>query len=332
MSSLVILLSTLAVSTAQLGAPDRLITKHGVELSADGRVFVLFAGLNGLGYSQETEHKGPPLSAPVFHELREKAREAIRPLVADGKLEQLKKTFEGSPAEIDAYVALVLGLSNDFAKTDTPLPPEAETLAAAAGVFRTLSEDPDLQKIFDQLAYEQRQFMKALAAGITADFDKAAGSVAAGLTAPVSLTVIPNPLDAHGAVRRARVGSRSYLIVGPGEASARRAVLEEALLGRLEQPVKDGLVKAPRLKKAYEGLAAGSKSVRAYGSVEVYAATTLARVLAFRALGGTEEELIEREQQRGLAWVRSALRATDAWKGGDPVPTEVAKALAKIAP
>ena len=30
-------------------APDRLVTPYGVELTSDGRVFVLFAALNGLG-------------------------------------------------------------------------------------------------------------------------------------------------------------------------------------------------------------------------------------------------------------------------------------------
>ncbi|MBI2376290.1 MAG: hypothetical protein HYV07_20010 [Deltaproteobacteria bacterium] len=332
MGSLVVLISTLAVSAAQLGAPDRLITKHGVELSADGRVFALFAALNGLGYSEETEHKGPPLSAPVFHELREKAREAIRPLAAGGKLDALKQTFERSPAEIDAYLALVFSYEPDLSKTATPLPEDLKGLEPAIGAIRSLSEDAELVKVFDQLSYEQRQFMKALMAGVTADFDQAASTVAAGIVAPVALTVVPNPLDAHGSVRRVRVGDRTFLVVGPGEASARRAILEEALMGRVEGPVKDALGKAGKLKKAYEALASSSKSVRAYGSAEAYVSATLARVLAFRVLTGTEDELIEREQQRGLAWTRGMLRATDAWKGAEPVVAEVSKCLAKINP
>ena len=56
----------LAASTGQIAdAPDRLISAHGIEIVSDGRVFVLFAALNGLGYSDETQRKGPPLRAPA---------------------------------------------------------------------------------------------------------------------------------------------------------------------------------------------------------------------------------------------------------------------------
>src|SRR5687768_3036022 len=59
-------------------APDKLITAHGVEIRNDERVFVLFAALNGLGFSEETQRKGPPLRAPVFHPLRAQIRDALR--------------------------------------------------------------------------------------------------------------------------------------------------------------------------------------------------------------------------------------------------------------
>src|SRR5579864_1523492 len=92
------LLGVGAKDAAEADAPDRLITEQGLELRSDERVFVLFAALNALGYSEETERKGPPLRAPVFHPIRETVREALRKPDEAAKMSAVKAMFEQNPA------------------------------------------------------------------------------------------------------------------------------------------------------------------------------------------------------------------------------------------
>src|SRR5688572_16050479 len=119
LSSVSLTVSLMAASTAAADAPDRLITKHGVELRADERVFVLFAALNALEFNEETRRKGPPLRAPEFHPIRVQIRDALRAQDDAGNLAGIRSMFEANPAEIEVYLEAVLGgegLSSDAQK------------------------------------------------------------------------------------------------------------------------------------------------------------------------------------------------------------------------
>src|SRR5688572_25489815 len=113
LSSLSMTVSLMAASTAAADEPDRLITKHGVELRADENVFVLFAALNALEYNEETRRKGPPLKAPVFHQIREKVRNALRQGDKKNATAGIKKLFDENPAEVEVYLEAILAGDKD---------------------------------------------------------------------------------------------------------------------------------------------------------------------------------------------------------------------------
>src|SRR5262245_60690690 len=152
---------------ASADAPDRLITRHGVELVADENVFVLFAALNALEYNEETRRKGPPLKAPVFHPLREKVRDALRQAAKKGATTGIKKMFDDNPAEIETYLEAILAGDKD------KLSPEATKLKGKIAAIEKFRTDAELVALFDQIAEEQRTLGTVLKKNLEADFEAA---------------------------------------------------------------------------------------------------------------------------------------------------------------
>jgi hypothetical protein len=328
----------LAATTGQLAdAPDRLISTHGVELVNDGRVFLLFAALNGLGYSEESKRKGPPLEAPQFHALRNSTRDAMRPLASDGKLKVIRNLFEDNPAPIEAYLAAILSHDASLEKVGEGAPDWATKLGAAVKGLRGLASDPGVEKLFDAIALEQREHAKALMAAVEKDLADAETSLGVtGLRPPPRLVVVPNPLDSHGAVRRVKTQKYDYLVVGPGTEKAREAILEAALRPKAEAWVEAAWPSAKLLKRHWDGVKISSRISERYPDGPVYLAHTLTRVLSYKVLGkitgaSDDEDFVDVSAKDGLRWARATLKALEGRKE-EPLDTEMVKLIPKINP
>lgn len=334
-------LASLGLVVAQIGdAPDRLITAHGVEISNDGRVFVLFSALNALGYSVETERKGPPLEAPVFHEIRTRIREDLRKLDGEGKLDALKAYFDKNPAQLEAYLQALF--SHDLALHALGTAPggKAKDLAGVAPLIAKFGSLPEVEALFDKVTVDQRELARSLMKEVERDFAEARKLLGSpSYRAPTSLVVVPNPLDAHGSARRVTVGSTTYLVVGPGLETARTAVLTAALEISARDWAKAHFSKAPKLKKSWEGLRSVRRISAQYGSAERYLAENLSRVLAFKVrskgakdLRSEEEDFFDQTAKDGLRWTRPVLRALDEGALSEPLSESMNRLFQKANP
>lgn len=318
----------------EVDAPERLITRHGVDLTIDERVFALFAALNALGYAEETEHKGPPLRAPVFHPIRLEVRDALRKL-DDAALSGVRTMFEKSPAEVEVYLEALLAPD----AVDQRPSAEAEKLGASLGALASFREKAEIAKLFDTLVVEQRDVARALKDRLERDLGAARTRLGAEARAPVTLVVVPNALEGHDVVRTVRIGTRRYLVVGPGIDAAEVAVLE-AVLAEVLRPALEAAWRGaagPRYEKAWEAVRASPRIARRYGDGRAYLAANLARVLALEvvARGGGEapdEDALDAMSRDGLRWGRPAARALEALDGKTPLEAALARGLARVAP
>ena len=321
------MLSTLTIAlvlSGQIGdAPDRLITEQGIELSQDGRIFVFFAALNALGYSYETEHEKPPLQSPVFHPVRKQTREALRKLEQGGKLEGVRRFVQKHPAPIEAYLAAIL--AHDLGLTAAKsIPASGKKVAGIVKELKKVGTDPEVIALSDALALDQRRFAKELKGRLEKDFQVARNFLGDnGFVGPNDLIVIPNPLDAHAAVRTVSVGGATYLVVGPGYPTAQTAILGAALQPLATGWAKEGFARSPKLKAAWAGLKGSRRITGRYGSGESYLAATLAHAVAFKihrkadpksSFG--EDDFVDAQNRKRLRWSRAALSAIGSTSSG----------------
>ncbi len=324
---------TMALPTATtVDAPMRLVTDHGVELRADEQVFLLFAALNALGYAEETERKGPPLRAPVFHDIRVDVREQLRKSKDKPSMGEIKALFEKNPAKIEAYLKAVLGRGTG------KLNGTAAKLEGKLKSLDTFRNDAELKAIFDKVASAQRNHAKKLKKLLEEDF--AATAKQLGLKkfkAPLSLVVVPNPLDGHAIVRSVKVGKTRYLIVGPGFASARRTVLKASLRPLMASYAKASYAKGKRFARHWTGLKTSKRFTRRYPNGEAYLAETLTRAIAYRVRAklnkkmsrDADEDFIDEQAKNGLRWARAVLKLLDKHKEGESFEEALPKLLAK---
>lgn len=332
---------TFSLSTGQvLEAPDRLISKHGIELINDGRVFLLFAGLNGLGYSKETLRQGPPLEAPVFHPLRIVARDALRKLANQGKLQELKKLFTDHAQPIDHYLALILSYDRSLSKENgKATPAEAIKLSDTVSSLRALSEHKEVVALLDAIALKQREHAKSLMAVLEEDFAAAEKYLGLeSLTAPASISIIPNPLDAHNMVRRIQVQDRWVFVVGPGHGTVRTSVLNASLRPRVKKWVAEHWKVARKLQKQWRSLKVSKRINERFADGQAYLTETLTRTLIYRA-GVTDadkkleaEDFIDKEGNHGFRWTRACLKALDKFDSSSSIETQFSAILKSIAP
>jgi hypothetical protein len=324
------MVALLAASTTAQDAPDRLITKHGVELRADEDVFVLFAALNALEYNEETRRKGPPLEAPVFHPLRDKVRNALRQAEKKGVTAGIKKLFDENPAEVETYLEAILAGDKD------KLSPEATKLKGKLAALDKFRNEAELVELFDEIAEEQRLLGAGLKKNLEADFDAAEKTIGGSVRAPLSVVVVVNPLDGHDIVRRVTAGETTYLVVGPGLEAAQSTILGNSLRQALAKFVKDGWSNARKFKAHWDGLKSSSRVGRLYRDDETYFTASLANAMVYHVRAGKtrnkekDEDFIDQQSNEGMRWARAALRVLDDSKG--QMATELAKALSKASP
>jgi hypothetical protein len=310
-------LSAVLLTIPAADAPDRLISPHGVEQVMDEEVFVLFAALNALGYSEETERKGPPLRAPVFHPIRVKVQDALRKADKKGGTDSIKRMFDENPAEIETYLEAVLSRAAKARGASK----EAQKLERALVALEAFRSDAELTALFDELAEEQRSLGLQLEQKIEKELDAAGKLIGAkDLRAPSDLVVVPNPLDAHDVVREVEIGKVEYLVVGPGLDSANRRILLASLRPVVLRAVSEAFPKAVNLKKQWDGIKGTSRITRRFATPEAYLAESLAHAVVYRARGkrndrDADEEFVDDQAKAGLRWGRVALSLLDESNG-----------------
>jgi hypothetical protein len=162
------------------------------------------------------------------------------------------------------------------------------------------------------------------------------------IRAPLSLVVVPNPLDGHDVVRVVDTKEKTYLVTGPGFPAAERAVLEVALASALKKPL-DAAWASPggqRYAKAWDAVKSTPRAKR-YADGKAYLGATLAKIVAFKvrqklegkASKDAEEDFADEITNRdGLKWGRVALHALDGWDGNEALESALSKGLARSAP
>ena len=334
------MLSTVALATIALSlpsasqdAPDRLFTAHGVELRADEDVFLLFAALNVAGYAEESERKGPPLRAPVFHNIRQSVRDALRRYKDRPSVTAVTSVFEKNAVELEDYLAAALA--------DGALSPAAQKLQPKLQpVLQKFKQDVDLVKVFDELGKVQRDHAVGLLKGINSDLAAAVKTLGdPAYRAPLNLVVVPNPLDSHDVTRRVKTPKETILVVGPSDRVARQAVLEEALRPKIRALVKANYRSAKLFARSWAGLKTSRRIAGTYQDGQNYLTEALTRAMAFRIRAQAEkragaeadEEFVDEQAKSGMRWARGALRVIDKLKGGN-VATGLGRALARTSP
>ena len=111
-TSLIALLTSVIMAAtpaaAQWGGAG-LFTEEGIAVTADSRIFTLFALLNAVGYNEESRFGKPPLKAPQFSEARSAFRESLRRPGASVKA--FGDAVQESPASVETYIEGALSLS-----------------------------------------------------------------------------------------------------------------------------------------------------------------------------------------------------------------------------
>lgn len=337
MSSSVTLLALASALTGAPGdAPLRLLTPEGVDIVADEQVFLLFAAMNGAGYAEESARQGPPLLAPVYHPIRNEVRDAIRKAKEQGAVEGLKKLFQENPGEIEDYLAAAL------ASEDKGLSPGAQKLRPKlVPALEKFREEVELAKVFDVLAEKQREHAKDLKVRIEKRYAEAAAQLGLpSLRCPLSLTVVPNPLDSHDSIRLVRQGDRRILVVGPASGAPENAALLFALRPIFEEAVKKSYANAKNFKTSWEGMKTVRKIAAAYPDGESYLTEALAQAAAYRVAlkldnrlpKDADEDFIDAQAKDGQRWARGALRVLDARDPKAPLADDLSKIIAKVIP
>lgn len=332
MSTTIALALLTLLPQATQDAPTKLITEHGVELRADEDVFVLFAALNAAGYGEETERKGPPLRAPVFHPIRVEVRDALRKVRDKPSMDAVRDLFENNPGEIEDYLAAALSDGKDkVSPAATKIRPKLDK------VFEKLKEEAALRALFDKLAEQQRDHAKELKKRIEADFTSASKILGKDkLRGPESLVVVPNPLDGHGMVRVVEIGAVRYLVVGPGFATAERAVLEAALRSALAEPVKSSFGSARGFARSWDGLKTSRRIRSEYEDGPNYLTEGLTAAVAHSVLAkrsrDADDDFIDEQAKNGMRWARASLKILDSAEKGTPLDEQLPKLVGKVSP
>jgi hypothetical protein len=283
-----------------------------------------------LEYNEETRRKGPPLKAPVFHQIREKVRNALRQGDRRSATAGIKKLFDENPAEVEVYLEAILATDKDKPSAD------AAKLKGKISAIEKFRNDAELIALFDTIAEEQRSLGAVLKKNLEADFEGAEKTIGGGLRAPTSLIVVVNPLDGHDMVRRVSVGETTYLVVGPGLEAAQSAVLSSSLRLALPKYVKDSWAKATKFKAHWEGLKTSTRLGRIYRDDEAYFTATLSNAVVYHVRAGSkrskdkDEDFIEEQSNDGMRWARATLKILDESKG--QMSIELPKALARASP
>lgn len=295
----------------------KLYTGSGVEIRMDERVFRLFAALNAAGYSDESEHQGPPLNAPVYHPLRVDVRDKLREVRDEPVTQEVAKLFQENQYPIEDYLAALL------AGPDTKLSGNAKKLQPKLAVLDKFAEQAALKALFDELAERQRSQAKELMKVVEDDLEKAADQLDdPEFRAPRNLVVVPNPLDSHDALRTVDVGDERFVVVGPGLESGRDQIVQAVVRPYLVTAVDKAWAAATKYQTHWDGVRKSTRIRNRYGDGKNYLVEALARSLTHRVRHGSssesDEDFVDLQARENMRWARIALRVWDKHEDGEP--------------
>ncbi len=334
MSSAVLALTLMTAAPAIADAPVKLYTPQGVEIRLDERVFRLFAALNAAGYAEEAKRRGPPLNAPVYHELRIKVRDELRKLRDADTTVAVREAFESNPQPVEAYLEAAL------AEKGTKLSKAGQSAARADPKLTAFYEAASVQTLFDTLAAQQRELAKELMVELSGDMETLWNRVGEEFTVDRSLVVVPNPLDSHNALYAVNVGNTRYLIVGPGFSSTRQNLVSELVTPYLRSSVNKAWGSASKYKKHWDQVKVSKRISKRYRDGKNYLTVALSRTLAYlvdaqrrNALTReSNEEFIDVQARESMRWARISLRVWEQHDPAVPFSEELPKLVAKYGP
>ncbi|MEM6368357.1 MAG: hypothetical protein AAGD10_16100 [Myxococcota bacterium] len=320
----------LALAAAVEDAPTKIFTESGVEIRLQEEVFQLFAALNAAGYSEESERRAPPLSAPVYHELRVEVRDALRELRDQPVTDEVRKLFEANPYPVEDYLAAMVAGPGDRISDN------AKKLRSRLGPLEKFAEAASLTALFDRLAEAQRALAKGLSTEIETGLGRA-GEVIADpkFRAPTSMVVIPNPLDSHDAYRSFEIGTERFVVVGPGLSSGRDRIVYTAVEPYIRAVVDRNWGVASKWRTHWDGVKLSKRILRRYKDGKNYMTVALARALVHR-IGGEEEEaddiFVDEQAREGMRWARIANRVWAKAEPGVPFARQARGLVTKYGP
>lgn len=259
-------LTTSAPAFAQWS--QALYTEDGVEIGVDGRVFALFAMLNGLGFDDDTVRGPAPVKKPLHAPARVKARQNLgRP---GPSFKALDAVLAKNPLDKSAYVAAVLELgpapnfdlpadkaggASALAKAIAPPLREWFNEEGGAGVLKIVGDEakPAQKKLLPLLDKATKQTFALVRLGDAQD------QLLDDTGAQGRVSIILNDLDGHGGVQRVQRGDVTYLVVGPPSGADDEQALQNAVVAAVART----LVVREAAKGAKPGSLAGDDKVKA---------------------------------------------------------------------
>lgn len=256
-------LSSSASSSAQAQWSQSLYTEDGVEIGVDGRVFALFAMLNGLGFDDDTVRGPAPVHKPLYAAARAKARQNLgRP---GPSFKALDAVLAKNPLDKSAYLAAVLELGPAPNFEDKGASALAKAIAGplrewfneegGAGVLKVVGEEAKAtqKKLLPILDKATKQTVALVRLGDAQeqllDDTGAQGRVA----------VVLNDLDVHGGIQRVQRGDVSYIVAGPSAGDGDDRALQNAVVAAVART----LVVREAAKGAVAGGLAGEDKAKA---------------------------------------------------------------------
>lgn len=219
---------------AQWTNAQSLYTEDGVEVGVDGRVFALFAMLNGVGFDDDSLRGPAPVKKPLHTSARQKARQNLgRPGPA---LKAFDALLAKNPLDLQAYVAAVLELGPAPNFEDKDASPLAKALAGpmrdwfneegGAQILRVVGEEakPAQKKLLPLLDKAVKGATSVVRLGDAQD------QLLDDTGAQGRVVLVLNELDSHGGVQRVQRGDVTYLVAGPPAVEADEAAILDAVV------------------------------------------------------------------------------------------------------
>ncbi|MDR0966873.1 MAG: hypothetical protein LBM75_10335 [Myxococcales bacterium] len=208
---------------------NRLVTRSGVTLRTDERLFTLYAAFNALGYDEAPIARDRPFTARRFSLIRQKVRANFR--LAPDSIQRFEALFERAPLSIEAYVRCALSLDSAFADSTHACD---EALAELPGLL----EKVRAPALYAEVAAEARELLRPLLPKL----DTAIGS----RSEQSALIVLFNALDGQ---RTIVIDQRELLALGDfeGEALVAEIVrhIERAAEGREKMNQRQSVERTP---------------------------------------------------------------------------------------
>ncbi|MGE5139382.1 MAG: DUF4932 domain-containing protein [Rudaea sp.] len=297
-------------------------TGRFVSVQADERLFTLMAALNAAGYDDENNEEG---MYPLRQEVRARLAARNIPTVA-----RLRLYFQAHPSQ---YVAWILQRGEPPAFDRTIAGWFVEGMPAFAffgldGALRDFYREADIASLW-------RESEPGYEAEVARYQPLASGAVQqmldyARLKQPPTgqIIVLPNLLDAYWRGYGPRVGSISYVVLGPSDEPNLSLIQHEALHPIINSSVQAnaGVIRPAQAERLYA--ACKSRVSPSYGVWETILDESIIRAVSVRLLPASDREsFLERQKNQGFVLVPYLAGQLVKFEESDKALTEFVPAL-----